>query len=268
MKAQILSVLKRTAAYDYTLSNGDALAIDVEATFRSVAAQDVTGPAPAEAKEIIAATDFFQTLYNKVADGINTLHSYCSFVGALAGRPKKISEITTPATEIGTVENWSLQIVSGNVSAQKGTDNACTFTTSSQENVEFAFKIKVEDTESEVYSGLLKAGNPITGSWLIQQIQVTYYSKYDDSEVTDDGCIMMDYCNHTFRFAADGTFFHNGERHGQYTYYPGENQAVYFSGKKRPLITTGQTIKILYEIYEDYQYKSEYWMYLTKISDD
>ncbi len=169
MRAEILSYFGRastlpdfrsTTLYDYTLNSGDILNINVEATFRSITVQDTHDETSSEAKEIIAATDLFQTLYQKVSEGINTLRNYCRFVGSLNGKPQTVSEITEPlAEENQTVETFTVEIVRGNVRAQKQENNSYTFNTTAARDtdIEFAFKIVAEGIESETFSAVLKA---------------------------------------------------------------------------------------------------------------
>jgi hypothetical protein len=118
--------------------------------------QDINGAAPSEAKQIISSTDLFQSHWDKIADGVNTLHNYCSFVGEQTGCPHKVSEITNPDAEQDAVEDWTLEVTSGDVSAQKTDNKTDKFTTTAKDDVEFRFKVKASGMESEVYSALLK----------------------------------------------------------------------------------------------------------------
>jgi hypothetical protein len=198
IKAQILSTLKSATAYDYTLSNGNSLVFDIDAVYRSVAAQDVSGAAPSEAKEIITYTNRFQTLWDKIADGVNTLHSYCDFVGTLTGRPKKVSEITNPNTAQDAVDDWSLAITSGSVSAQKTDANTYKFTTNAEEDVEFKFKITASGMESEIYEALLKVKKEqeglspeLIGKWKL--LKHIYRNLYPNGEIINEDAIIYPY---------------------------------------------------------------------------
>ena len=170
----------------YTLNNGECLFFNVQATYRSVGAQDINGSAPAEAKLIISLVNTFHKEWDKVEKCINIIREYTPFSDNLSGRPKKVSEINNPTTELSAVEEWTLQIVSGNVSAQKQSDNSYKITTTATENVEFKFKISAEGMTSEVLSGLLKvvSENPLVGVW-----KLNYQIREWDWDYNGDGTL-------------------------------------------------------------------------------
>ena len=159
------------ASADYTLNNGGTLAFNVSASFRSITAEDAADGAGGVSL-VITAANTLRSVWDKVASGLETAREYVSdiFLPSMPGeRPKKISEITTPLNvETDVVDNWTLQIVSGNVTAQKTGADTYKFTTTATKDVEFTFKITAEGTDSRVFSGLLKVGgtnNLAVGKW-------------------------------------------------------------------------------------------------------
>ena len=152
------SLLKSASAYDFTLKNGETLAFNVKMTFRSITAKDIgSSLVPDVVSEIVEGANQFQSLWDMLANCINTLRSYIGFSDGMTDRPQTVSEITTPlAQEMETVEDWTLQIVSGNVSAQKTSNHSFTINTTAKENVEFRFKIVAEGIATREYSALLE----------------------------------------------------------------------------------------------------------------
>ena len=149
-------VLTNGDLYDVTLKNGESLLFNPQIDIRSIAAQDITGAAPPEAKEIISSTSSFLSFWNELLDNIIKVTADL----LLSGSPKDISTITTPIVETVTIDDWSLQIVSGDVTAQKTDANTYTFTTTSTEHVEFQFKVIAEDITSQVFTALLEVDMP------------------------------------------------------------------------------------------------------------
>jgi hypothetical protein len=153
--------------YDYTLNNGETLTFDVQASYHSITAGSAA-TADGASSAIIETAAKLQSLWDKIASGVNTVRNYVSAVPQLTNRPKTVAELTSPLNvETDAVDDWTLSIVSGNVSAQKSAEKTYTFSTSETEDVEFTFKINASGIESETYSGLLKVENisPVVGTW-------------------------------------------------------------------------------------------------------
>ncbi|MDR1737324.1 MAG: hypothetical protein LBR66_00680 [Candidatus Symbiothrix sp.] len=153
-------------SYDYTLKNGETLTFNVQASYHSITAGSTTSVDGVSA--IIESAVKLQSLWDKIAAGINTVRQYVSAVPQLTNRPKTVAELTSPLNvETDAADNWSVQIVSGDVSAQKQADNSYKFTTTATKDVAFTFKIMAEGVESEVLSGWLKVEekSPIVGVW-------------------------------------------------------------------------------------------------------
>ena len=163
--------LKRATAYDYVLSNGQTQTFRPAIDYRSVTADDISGTSSA-AKELISTLGSFLSIWDNIQGGIDKLRNYTSrLVPALGARPQEVSDIKNPhSTESVPLENWTLQIVSGNVTAQKTGNDTYKFTTTATEDVEFTFKITAEGIETEVYTALLEVEeegevSPLVGVW-------------------------------------------------------------------------------------------------------
>ena len=148
--------LKNAEVYDFTMKNGELLTFKPEVTLRSVAAIDVTQPAPIDIKNYIRDNNIFVDLWQEIFEAYQTFRSFFTDQ-EMSGKPISVSEIKTPLSEKTIIiDDYTIEITSGNVTAQKTEENYYKFTTTSIEDVEFQFKIKAYNTESQVYTALLE----------------------------------------------------------------------------------------------------------------
>jgi hypothetical protein len=183
--------LLKAGGYDCTLTAGGQHTFSVQASYRSITAADA-GSANGTVADIIAATDRFRSVWDRVAGGINTMRERFPSIPAPDPAPKRISEITEPLTtgETEAAEDWTLRIISGNVQAVKASANTYKFTTTEEEDVEFTFRITAEGVESKVYTGLLEVpekGYDVVGKWKAASTWTVVYEdgRPDDSTVSD-----------------------------------------------------------------------------------
>ena len=153
-------VLKSAGEYDYIISNGESLIFSPEIDIRSITAED--RGSSSTAIDVISVLDSFLDVWNEIQASISKLPDFLkTAVPGLGGRPQSVSAIQSPfTTETVTLDDWSLEIVSGNVTAQKVDANSYVFTTTATESVEFEFKIIAEDIESQVFTALLEVDMP------------------------------------------------------------------------------------------------------------
>jgi len=143
--------------YDYTLKNGESFTFNPQVKIRSITAEDYSPSAPADAKSVISSTDLFISYWNDLLDNLIKFASNL----LLSGNPQSISEIKTPKKEeTVTLDDFTIEIVYGEVTAQKAEANSYVFTTTETENVEFEFKVIAEDIESKVFTALLEVDMP------------------------------------------------------------------------------------------------------------
>jgi hypothetical protein len=151
-----LATLSRAGTYDYTFSNGASQTFSPQITLRSIYAADVTGSAPAPAKEFIGTTDRFISSWDKLVSAVDQLRETFGIGSPMTGRPQSVSEVTAPLTEKITPDEWTLHILSGNVQAERSGEDGYTFTTTAETDEEFTFKITADGVDTKVFTGLMK----------------------------------------------------------------------------------------------------------------
>ena len=149
------SMSLKNSTKDVTLKNGDRFTAAVMIEYRSITDKDIGGTK--EANDISVSSNTHSSIWNKLSGAVDELRKKISKISPLTGQPLTVSEIKTPlVVETEPASEWMLQIISGNVTAQKQSDNSYIFTTTAMEDVEFTFKITAEEMETEVFTGLLE----------------------------------------------------------------------------------------------------------------
>jgi hypothetical protein len=229
--------------YDHTLSNGGSLTFDVEVRYRSVSAEDIDNPA---ASGIVSAGDIYSTVWALLDECIEKLRSLINSLSPLEKSVPEIASITAPKTETEAFDGeLTLQILSGNVSAEKTGGNSFKFTTSAEEDVEFTFKLFAGGTELGVYTGLLEVpekGYDILGKW--KYINMTSLNKDGTTNVTTspnylyeyytflpDGRVYYEWAAYEIWYGDYGTGMVSGESYyGNYNYDPATNTGSWGAG--------------------------------------
>jgi len=148
--------------YDYIVNNWGHLSFSPQVTCRSICADDILGNSPDIAKSIIGTTNLFIVVFEELSKTLDNMRQIIRKLPQLVGSPQSISEITTPQNiELITIDDWTLQIVSGNVSAQKISNTTYRFSTTATDNVEFTFKIIADEIETKIFSALLEINDDV-----------------------------------------------------------------------------------------------------------